>query len=91
LAKVALSTSPRSPPSALLNRPLKAVPFLKAWAKDPAQPATLIADAVGLSSHNYVYDYIISDFVNIYDTALKQQDFPSNFLVFYNQRGSGQP
>jgi hypothetical protein len=67
------------------------VPFLKAWAKDPNQPATRIADSVGLSSRNYVYNYIIRDFVNLYDTAIKQEDFPSNLLIFYNQHGSNLP
>jgi hypothetical protein len=75
----------------MVNRLLKAVPLLKAWAKDPNQPATRIADSVGLSSRNYVYNYIIRDFVNLYDTAIKQEDFPSNLLIFYNQHGSNLP
>jgi hypothetical protein len=46
---------------------------------------------LGLSSRNYVYNYIIPDFVNIYDTAIKQEDFPNNMLIFYNQHGSNLP
>src|SRR2546427_48491 len=81
----------QSTPPALVIRLLKAVPFLKAWAKNPNQPATRIADSVGLSSRNYVYNYILRDFVNLYDTAIKQEDFPSNLLIFYNQHGSNLP
>jgi hypothetical protein len=81
----------QSTPPALVNRLLKAVPFLKAWAQNPNQPATRIADSVGLSSRNYVYNYIIRDFVNLYYAAIKQEDFPTNILAFYNQSGSQRP
>jgi hypothetical protein len=70
---------------------MKAVPFLKQWAADPSQGPAKDADAIGIRSTSYVYDYIIPDFVNMYDTALKQEDFPNNMLTFYNQHGSQLP
>jgi hypothetical protein len=56
-----------------------------------SEKKTRIADSLGLSSRNYVYNYIIREFVNLYDTAIKQEDFPSNLLIFYNQHGSNLP
>jgi hypothetical protein len=70
---------------------MKAVPFLKQWAADTSQGPAKVADAIGFSSTSYVYDYIIPDFVNMYDTALKQEDFPKNMVIFYNQHGSQLP
>jgi hypothetical protein len=67
------------------------VPFFKAWTSDPSQPANKVAESVGLGSTSYVYDYIIPDFVNLYHTASRQDDFPSNLLTFYNQTGSVLP
>jgi hypothetical protein len=74
----------------LSTKLLRAVPLLKKLAANPSLSSHAAADSLGISPAT-LYQSIMPEFMNIYNTASREADFPSNFLAYYNQHGNTDP
>lgn len=77
-------------PKELQNRLLRTVPLLKRWAANPERTSHSIASELGIPNPT-LCQAIIPEFLNIYNAAMRQPEFPSNLLLYCNQHGNPDP
>lgn len=85
-----MTTAGAAPPKELSTRLLRTVPFLKRWASTPNVSSYHIAREFNIPDAT-LYQSILPEFLSIYSAAVKQPDFPSNIVTYYNQHGNPDP